>query len=148
MALADLSTDTASLILRDEFLTASPERLFRYWTEPALLTRWWPQVAEVEPRTGGSYAFSWPAAGWRLTGHYTIFEPGRRLGFTWRWAHEPDAPETVGRLAFEAMEDGGMRLTLAHGPYDESPESQEMRAGHLEGWTHFLGRLHEAVQAG
>lgn len=147
MALADLSTDTASLFLRDEFLAASPEKLFRYWTEPALLTRWWPQVAEVEPRTGGSYAFSWPAAGWRLVGRYRAFEQGRRLAFTWRWLHEPDAPETAVALAFDATEGGGTRLTLTHGPYDESPDGQEMRAGHLEGWAHFLSRLHEAIQA-
>ena len=51
-------------------------------------------------------------------------------------------------LIFDAMEGGGTRLTLTHGPYDATAGSQEMRAGHLEGWTHFLGRLHGAVGRG
>jgi uncharacterized protein YndB with AHSA1/START domain len=143
--LAILSTDLSSLTLRDEFPSASPDALFGYWTVPALLCSWWPPLAEVEPLVGGSYAFSWPEAGWRLVGRYTAFEPGQRLGFTWRWLHEPDAPETEVALAFNAMEGGGTRLTLTHGPYDETPGSREMRAGHLEGWTHFLGTLHEVI---
>ena len=32
--------------------------------------------------------------------------------------------------------------------YDETADAQEVRASHLEGWVHFLGRLHGAVQAG
>ena len=51
-------------------------------------------------------------------------------------------------LAFAPLAGCGTTLTLTHGPYDESPGSQEMRTGHLEGWTHFLSRLHEATEQG
>lgn len=146
MAMSDISTDTSRLILRDEFAEVAAERLFGYWVTPALLTRWWPQVAEVEPQVGGAYAFSWPGAGWLLRGRYTAFEPGRELGFSWSWEHEPEAPVTEVGVSFEEMEGGGTVLTLTHGPYDGSAGSMEMRAGHLEGWTHFLGRLHGAVE--
>ncbi len=34
------------------------------------------------------------------------------------------------------------RLTLEHGPYDESPQEQGLRIGHhLAGWRHFLPLL-------
>jgi Activator of Hsp90 ATPase homolog 1-like protein len=55
---------------------------------------------------------------------------------------------TEALLELAPLAGGGTALTLTHGPYDESPGSQEMRAGHMEGWTHFLGRLHEVAEKG
>ena len=54
--------------LRGVVPSVRPEELFRWWTEPELLTRFWADEAEVEPSVGGSYSFSWPGPGWRLRG--------------------------------------------------------------------------------
>lgn len=43
---------------------------------------------------------------------------------------------------------GGTVLVVTHGPYDDSPGSQQMRDGHLAGWRRFLGRLQDVGAAG
>jgi uncharacterized protein YndB with AHSA1/START domain len=136
------------LVLRDEFPGIEPGDFFACWTTPALLSAWWPREAAIEPRVGGTYTLSWPEQGWRLQGRYTTFELGRRLGFTWSWEHEPEAPVTEVLLELGSLPGGGTDLTLTHQTYDASPGGQEMRMGHLEGWTHFLGRLHEVTDKG
>lgn len=130
------------LIVRGEFPPFAPATLFAYWTTPALLQQWWPREATTEPRPGGEYDFAWPELGWRLRGRYTAFSPGERLAFTWQWDHEAAHHSEVA-VTFAPRADGGTTLTLTHGPYTDTPESREERQGHLEGWSHFLTRLHE-----
>ncbi len=105
------------LIMRGEFPPFAPATLFAYWMTPALFQQWWPQEATTEPR------------------------PGERLAFTWQWDHEAAHHSEVA-VTFAPRADGGTTLTLTHGPYTDTPESREERRGHLEGWTHFLSRLH------
>jgi uncharacterized protein YndB with AHSA1/START domain len=134
------------LVVMAEFPTIGPRALFEYWTTPALLRQWWPPEAETEPRVDGIYRFSWPGQGWSLRGYYTAFERGKNLSFTWKWESEPDlAPIRHVIVTFEALAEGGSLISIIHGPYTESREDQDERAGHLEGWTHFLGRLQSLV---
>jgi len=143
--LTDISTGTEQLILTGE-VAASPESLFRHWVEPDLLAQWWAQEAEIDPRVGGEYVLSWPRMGWNLRGRYTRFEPGKQLGFTWNWDHEPNLPERVVDVRFEPAA-GGTRLAITHGPYSDTPEDQQDRQSHLDGWQHFVQRLAEVVSA-
>ena len=134
------------LVMLSEFPTVTPEMLFDYWTQPELLQRWWPQEAEVEPRVDGAYHFSWPRMGWNLRGNYTAFEPGKNLAFTWKWDSEPElAPIRHVIVTFEMLAEGGTRISITHGPYNDFWEDQEERVGHLDGWTHFLGKLQERI---
>lgn len=135
-----------TLVVVAEFPHVLPNRLFAYWTQPELLRRWWPREVDLDPRAGGAYHLSWPEMGWNLRGQYTEVEPGRRLGFTWRWDHEPDAPPTRVDVDVEPFADRGAKLTLTHGPYGHAEGDREMRAGHLEGWRHFLGRLQDVTR--
>jgi uncharacterized protein YndB with AHSA1/START domain len=77
---------------------------------------------------------------WHLRGEFTKFEPARKLGFTWRWDHEPELPTRQVDLVIEATGPGS-RLTITHGTYDESRRDQDDRQSHLDGWTYFLGQL-------
>ncbi len=134
------------LVVMAEFPTIAPGELFDYWTTPPLLRRWWPQEAQNEPYVDGMYHFSWPSMGWSLRGYYTAFEPGRNLSFTWKWDHEPElAPIRHVIVTFETLAEGGTQITIIHGPYSESRDDQEERTGHLDSWTHFLGRLQQLL---
>jgi uncharacterized protein YndB with AHSA1/START domain len=119
----------------------SPDEAYRAFTEPASLVRWWPPEAETDPRVGGTYHLSWPAMGWHLRGRYTRMEPGRALGFTWNWDHEPDLSERQVDVSFEPLPDGGTRITVVHGRYGEGDAEAADRQGHVDGWQHFLARL-------
>ncbi len=136
--------------LRVQCDLAAPLRVvFACWVEPALLTRWWPQQAVVEPGAGGAYHLAWPQMGWSLRGHYLVFDMPERLSFTWRWDHDPaEEPERHVAISLAALEDAAgaehvtTRLLLTHGPYGATPAEQALRdESHLAGWRHFLPRL-------
>ena len=42
------------LVVEADFLEMTPETVFDYWTKPELITKWWPQEAELEPREGAA----------------------------------------------------------------------------------------------
>ncbi|MDQ3653531.1 MAG: SRPBCC domain-containing protein [Chloroflexota bacterium] len=70
------------------------------------------------------------------------------LAYSWSWDHEPDQPARTVIVRGEP-DGGGTILTLTHGPYRPSspalPGEDEDRAGHRDGWLHFLPKLHEAI---
>ena len=140
LELVETANDRITIIA--DFPNLKPAQLFDYWTSTELLPKWWPPMAELEPKTGGSYHFSWPKQNWHLRGKYTMFDPGKRLGFTWKWDHEPvDATRVT--LLFQPNPNGGTRLTLRHEGYSKNSESKKIRDEHIEGWTFFLGKLLE-----
>ena len=144
VALQQLPSEKDRLVMLALFPRFAPKMLFDYWTKPALICQWWPQQAEIDLREGGEYYFSWPKMNWSLRGQYTAIERGKALAFSWKWDFAPaDASARMVQIAFEALPGGGTRLTLTHGFYTDSAEDQEERNGHLEGWTHFLGRLQQ-----
>jgi len=123
-----------------EFPGMSRESLFNFWIEPDLLKKWWPPVAELEPRLSGTYHFSWPNQNWHLRGRYTMFKRGEKLGFTWKWDHE-SVNETRVTLSFASLPQNGTRLTLQHEGYAKTKEDRKIRDEHIEGWMFFLGKL-------
>ena len=147
MALTQLPSGWETLLVEADFPGVFPQVLFCYWTEPALLERWWPQRAEIEPSVGGRYHLSWPGMNWHLRGSYTSFEAGKHLAFTWRWDSDEQEPgERIVELTFEPLPGDSTRLLLTHGPYEDTPAEQELRLEHhLAGWQHFLARLQQLL---
>ncbi len=144
LAIHSKSDDLSVLSLQVE-LPATPAEVFRCFTEPTTLTKWWPQEAEIEPGTGGSYVLKWPAMGWTLRGSYLVFESDSRLRFTWNWDHGPNLPERIVEISFHSAERNSCRLEITHGDYDSGSIDQEDRSSHEQGWRHFLGQLNELL---
>lgn len=119
----------------------SPDATYRYFTEPGLLVEWWPEEATTDVRTDGEYELAWPSQDVRLLGHYLVAEPGRRLVFTWGFAHEPLQPRTVD-VQFAAS-NGSTEITIEHTHGDDPDERQ----GYIDGWKFFVERL-RAVLSG
>ena len=140
------ATPPITLNLRRTF-SAPPERVFRAWTIPAELMKWWgpgqysaPQV-EIDLRVGGRFRIAMkPPQGdiFYLGGQYREVQPPRRLVFTWQW--EGDPVETLVTLDF--MERGGMtELIVTH----ERFPNQEQCDRHKEGWSASLEKLPRAL---
>lgn len=127
-----------------DFPSLKPPQLFDYWTDPDLLRKWWPPMAELQAQNGGKYHFSWPKQDWHLRGRYTLFEKGKKLGFTWKWDHE-QVDETRVTVMLEPLQKNGTKLTLQHEGYSKSAEGKKVRDEHVEGWTFFLGKLQETA---
>ena len=141
--LTEVKATNDTLILTGDFSAFSSGAMFDYWTKPELLTQWWPEQAEVEPQQGGAYHMMWPKMNWLLRGQFTNYEPGRSLAFTWKWDHEPDTPTREVEVTLHERAEGGTRITIIHGPYDDSERAQKDRESHIEGWQFFCGRLRE-----
>lgn len=129
------------LLVSGVFSGFSPALLFTYWIQPERICQWWPQEAEIVPQPGGIYRLSWPHMGWVMNGKVIESVPGERLVFSWRWDHTPEVPERTVHVTLSPRSDGGTDLTVEHSRYTETAADQEERAGHLEGWLHFLGQL-------
>lgn len=69
-------------------LPAAPDRVFRAWTDPGELTRWFAERVEVNLKPGGPYRFwgkytlGWPTANEAQQSVLEV-EPGRKLAFSW-----------------------------------------------------------------
>ncbi len=144
MSVTQIPSANDTLVISAQFPTCSAGKLFEYWIEPHLLRQWWPPVAEVEPRVGGAYHLSWPEMKWHLRGCYTAFEPGLKLAFTWQWEHHAFQEDVV--VTFEPLGEQGTTMTIVHGPYDNSKQSQEDRQSHLDGWLYFVAKLQEVTE--
>lgn len=115
-------------------VAATPDEVYRYFTDADLLVQWWPEEATIDDLSG-LYEISWPSQDLRLLGQYVVTEPGHRFVFTWAFAHESFQPRTVD-IQFEAS-DVGTHLTIEHTHGDDADERQ----GYIDGWKFFIERL-------
>jgi len=131
------SSSQATLRLTRTF-PASPEKVFRAWTDPEALKRWAPPfdrtapVAEVDLRPGGRYRIHMRAPDGSVeivTGLYQTVDPPHRLVYTWFWETKPEMGETLVTVEF-AADAGATRVTLTHERFPNS----EVRDRHELGW--------------
>ena len=135
-----IPSDPSVAVVSGDFGKFDPQTLFGYLTSPELLAAWWPETAETDLRIGGKYALEWPGMGWKLSGTYTSIVPGRHLGFTWNWSHEPDKRERQVDIFLQAVNDG-TRMAIYHGQFGEDDLESADRQGIIEGWIHFGMKL-------
>jgi uncharacterized protein YndB with AHSA1/START domain len=132
-------------------LPAPPERVFKAWTDPEALTRWWVPVpgmscpeAEVDLRVGGRYRITMRNTKGELLyvgGVYREVTPPTRLVYTWSWnGSSDDGVETVVTVEFRAAGDR-TELVLTHDGFPDQARCD----GHERGWTGCLGHLPVAV---
>ncbi len=139
-----------TLRLRRRF-AASRERIFRAWTDPETLRRWWcpagftPAEMEVDLRVGGLYRLGMR----RVEGGSTVYICGRfveistpeKLSYTWKWENAFERmPETQVTLRLTEC-GGGTELELTHEPLPEIPVCLRHRAGWVEAWKRLEGLL-------
>jgi len=129
---------------------ARREVVFRAWTDPEALRRWWVPfegmtvpAAEVDLRPGGRYRFTMRSAKgeeFHLSGVYREVRPPERLVYTWRW--EGADGETLVTVDFEASG----ATTLLHLTHEHFPNA-DTRDRHGTGWGGVLDSLVAAVGA-
>jgi uncharacterized protein YndB with AHSA1/START domain len=123
--------------------------VFRAWTDPEALRRWWVPfagmsvpAAEVDLRPGGRYRFTMRSSKgeeFHLSGVYREVRPPERLVYTWRWEgteRADDDGETLVTVDFEATG----TTTLLHLTHEQFPDP-DTRDRHGVGWGGVLDRL-------
>jgi uncharacterized protein YndB with AHSA1/START domain len=127
---------------------APAEAVFRAFTEPALLVRWFApgrdtrlEILAHDLCVNGAYRFRYhhPTGGSDVVaGRFREISPPKRLAFTWTW--EPPDPhagiETLVTVELSA-EAGGTRVAIRHERFPD----RATRDRHRSGWSTTLPRL-------
>ena len=130
-------------------LAASREKVFRAWTDPEALKRWWgPEgfstpTVEIDLRVGGKYRIAMRSPHgdtYQLVGTYREVRPPEKLVYTWAWEAEPEQGETLVTVEFLDRGDS-TEVVLTH----ELFPSEKVRDEHSKGWTGSLDRLPQAL---
>lgn len=134
---------TPSLTMKRR-LNATPAEVYRAWTEPELLARWFgpenvaTQTAEIDARVGGGYRIVMRGDDGELhqvSGTYLEVVEDERLVFDWAWV---STPERVSRVTVTFKPDGdGTILTLLHEQFFD----QDAATRHTRGWTGSMEKL-------
>lgn len=138
-------------------ISTSPDQVWLAWTESDRITAWFAPEAKVEAHRGGSFELYFDPAD---HGHqstrgcvFTLIEPMRRLGFTWRGPdqfagimNEP-APLTSVTVDFY-YEDGATRVDVEHGGWGEGEDWALARSWHQKAWEEVLANLKTYLESG
>lgn len=147
-------TNSTSTALRvSQTMRANPEQLFRAWTEPEELARWWRMDAPgwtfagatVDLRVGGEYTLRMTDPNGKThtaCGRYRAVDPPTRLAFTWDW-EDPTARvgETLVTVELTRVGAGMTEVALTHERFADAARV----AGHEAGWVQLLRLLDRAV---
>lgn len=140
----------ADPVIVEGFFAASPHSVFRAWTDPSLIIKWFgPEpgtllAAEVDLRVGGAWRFVMRDDGMEVMGfegEYLVISPDSRLVFTWsKFATSSsllgDAP--ISRVEVILSENGsGTNICIVHSAIDD----RETRIGFSGGWEHGMENL-------
>jgi len=153
--------------LETEDITETPERVlvlnrvfdapralvFKAWTEPEHLARWWGCETTAitsftgDFRVGGEFRVSMRLSDGiehRLQGVYRVFDRPECLSFTWAWEDEDGLPghETLVTVTF-TEQNGKTAMALNQAIFD----SEKVRDEHHEGWSVGLDRLADLLLA-
>jgi uncharacterized protein YndB with AHSA1/START domain len=131
----------SNTIACDQFLTHSPEDVWRALTDPDLLARWW-VPGDVRAEVG--HRFDLDMGKWgQQPCEVTAVEPGRLIAYSFgggsldttiTWRVEPEGT--------------GTRLLLEHAGFDlDSPMGRQAYEGMGAGWPDVLERIDGAIDA-
>ncbi|MBS1998957.1 MAG: SRPBCC domain-containing protein [Cyanobacteria bacterium SZAS LIN-2] len=131
-------------------IKAPIERVFKAWTEPALMSKWFgcEQVTAVNVhndfKVGGSYLIQMITGEvtMNVTGTYETIMVNKKLAFT--WTSEFGEFATTDSLVEVQFIDKGdsTEVVLDHTRFASDHAAQ----GHNEGWTFALGNLERLLQ--
>jgi uncharacterized protein YndB with AHSA1/START domain len=129
------------------FINAPPARVYKAWTDPAELQRWFgPEDVrtikiDADVRVGGKYRWDLlkqDGDEWACLGEYRELVPGKKIVFTWKWEDDEswENHNSIVTVEFSAR-DGGTEVKLTH----QQLPSEESRDRHNQGWNSVLDRL-------
>lgn len=139
-------------------LNAPREKLFRCWTEPALITQWFTPppyttvAAEVDLRPGGSNVITMQSPEGQKIPHRGVYlevVPNERLVFTdaFTSAWEPsEKPFMTGILTFEDAGAGRTRYTARVRHWTAADCEAHAKMGFHEGWGIATDQLQALAQ--
>lgn len=122
-----------------KLLPASPDRVYRAWTDSQEVTGWLANGGRVilQPHVDGLFFIDmvYEAHTYPHYGRYLVTEPGRRLEFTWM-SQGTEGKESIVTITFTPHADG----TMLHLKHEGLPDEKSVES-HRGGWTEFVDIL-------
>ncbi|WP_425989879.1 SRPBCC family protein [Brevundimonas sp. TWP2-3-2] len=141
----------------ERIIDASPEKVFRAYTDPAILAQWfapkpWKIVDPIiEARVGGRFNFTMHGPDGEVFPNSGVFlevVPNRRIittdAFTSGWK-PAGQPFMVARVDMEPTGDGKTKYTAVASHWNEDAMKQHEQMGFHEGWGTVADQLAEIV---
>ena len=132
-----------------------PEKAFRTWTER--IATWWPAdhtvtgegdlLVVLEPRVGGRLFERTRGGDEHDWGRVTVWEPPRRLGYTWHLrADRSDATDVEIRFVPAG---GGTRVEIEHRGWERlgAERGRDWRDRNFGGWGTLLPHYRRSVES-
>ncbi|MBA3807428.1 MAG: SRPBCC domain-containing protein [Solirubrobacterales bacterium] len=124
------------------FVAAPPERVYKYFTQPAEIVRWMGDYALLDAKPNG--LFTLDVRGAPVRGRYLELEAPSRLLISWGYAESERVPPGASIVEVRLVaERGGTRVEVEHRKLP--PEETQP---HTRGWDHYLARLQHAATSG
>jgi uncharacterized protein YndB with AHSA1/START domain len=119
-------------------------------TNPAIVSRWFGDEAEIDLRPGGAIVFGWTKEGYgRFHARIERVEPPHLLAYRWASAAGTpvdDGPSTVVEFRLRA-EDDTTELHLVESGFAAMPDGDAHAAENAQGWRSELDELVALVEA-
>lgn len=143
-------------IIVEALFKVSPARLFKAWTTPDDIKRWFGseknclETAEIELKVGGTWRFIFPEKDGQqdcLSGRYLTIEENKKLEFSWVHTRkladgsEEESAESKVSVIFEARETGSFSR-LVH----ETVSTEGARLNIGEGWNTTFHHIQDMVK--
>lgn len=150
--MATTKPNPATTLALTRTFAAPRDRVFRAWTEPEELKKWWgaaddftTPIAEVDLRVGGRYRLGMKPPDrdvvYIVGGTYREVRRPAKLVYTWSW-EGGDGSETLVTVEFHDR-GSSTEVTLTH----EHFADDKVRDEHAKGWNGCLDRLARMLQA-
>lgn len=139
------------IIKKDIVINASVDKVFSALIDPEQLTRWFPNVATIEPRVGGKIFFRFSKEVTKekkdhdVIGTIINIIPNKELSHTWNFTTKPDYnKETIVTWRLDQIDKDKTKLTLVHSGFTNADRLQYDE--HNEGWDWYVKRLENFVE--
>jgi uncharacterized protein YndB with AHSA1/START domain len=135
-------------IVRVIQIEATPERVFKAFTDKQEVQEWLADRYEIDPRKGGEWRMGSEEDGFVSSGEFLEIKPNQLLIYTWQMndydaktgkkiPNWMDTNPTKVTVRFERA-GKGTRLTIKHEGF---PERDELYWGHQVGWDMLAGEV-------
>ncbi|HEY7289884.1 MAG TPA: SRPBCC domain-containing protein [Vicinamibacterales bacterium] len=137
-----MNAESIDTLNRTVIIRATPDIVFRFFTDSARWASWWGAGSFIDARPGGRLSIRYPG-GVEAAGEVVSIEIPRQIVFTYGYVSGKPIPVGGSRVTIDVEPHAdGTRLSLSHALADPA-----VRQDHVQGWRYQLSLFANLVSA-